>query len=266
MRGVLGSGKNTILITTALALGILVLTLGSGSAQEVSSPSCEEEICYLDIFDWADPRDPPPESGPYLPQDLTVRPGATAVWRNLGSDTHTVTSGKTPLEGGAPDEIFDSQLMFAGEEYSYRFDEEGSFRYYCGIHPWMTGQVIVQGIPFEAQVEIVEEEAPMPVEPVVEAPMPVEPVEEPIGPDIALPQDEPAAIEPEIEPEPNFDILPEVGEMPQVDQIDQDIPDPIPEEFVEESQDDDRVTTIALIVVGIVGIGVTVGILVMRKR
>ena len=98
MRGVLGSGKNTILITTALALGLLVLTLGSGSAQEVSSPSCEDEICYLNIFDWADPRDPPPESGPYLPQDLTVRPGATAVWRNLGSDTHTVTSGKLLLK------------------------------------------------------------------------------------------------------------------------------------------------------------------------
>ena len=269
----LESKKNTFLITTALALAIMVLTLGSGSAQEVSSPTCEDEICYLDIFDWADPRDPPPESGPYLPEDLTVRPGAMAVWRNLGSDTHTVTSGKTPLEGGAPDGIFDSQLMFVGEEFSYRFDEEGTFRYFCGIHPWMTGQVIVQGIPFEARVEIVEdepepveeppipvqpvEEPPIPVEPVEEPPIPVEPVEKPIGPDIALPQDEPAA-EPEIDPDPGGEILP-------VNQIGQENQDPIPEEFVNESQGDE-VLIIGLIVVSIGVIGVTVGILVMRKR
>lgn len=263
----LESKTNTFLISTASALTILVLTLGSGSAQEVSSPTCEDEICYLDIFDWADPRDPPPESGPYLPQDLTVRPGAIAVWRNMGSDTHTVTSGKTPLEGGAPDGLFDSQLMFVGEEFSYRFEEEGSFRYFCGIHPWMAGQVIVQGIPFEAQVEIVEEEpepieeAPIPVEPVEEASIPVEPIEEPIAPDLALPQDEPAARDPDPSPE----ILPEVEEMLPVNQIGQEIPDPTPEEFVNESQDDDQVVIIGLIVVGIALMGIAV-ILVMRKR
>ncbi|MEE8187360.1 MAG: hypothetical protein V3T99_06845, partial [Nitrososphaerales archaeon] len=64
-------------------------------------------------------------------------------------------------------------------------------------------------------------------------------------------------IEPEIEPDPGEEILP-------VNQIGQENQDPIPE-FVNESQGDE-VLIIGLIVAGIAVIGVTVGILAMRKR
>jgi hypothetical protein len=51
-----------------------------------------------------------------------------------------------------------------------------------------------------------------------------------------------------------------------VNQIGQENQDPVPEEFVNESQGDGQVLIIGLIVVGIAVVGVTVSILVMRKR
>ncbi len=248
----------TILVIGTSILVILILTLGAGSAQEVSSPTCGEEICYVDMFDWADPRDPPPPTGPYFPQDLTVRPGAITVWRSMGSDTHTVTSGLTPLEGGEHDDIFDSQLIFSGEEFRYQFTEEGSFRYFCGIHPWMTGVVTVQGNPFDVQEDPVEDEVPMPIDPIRDEPQP--------EPEINVPADDPILVEPEIQPDPDPEPPAKLVEMPPVFNVDQEIQDPIAEEFVEESRDNIQVSTIVLVMVVLVGVGVATVILVVRNR
>ena len=31
-----------------------------------------------------------------------------------------------------------------GESWSYKFEESGTFSYYCTIHPWMEGIIIVE--------------------------------------------------------------------------------------------------------------------------
>jgi predicted secreted protein with PEFG-CTERM motif len=54
---------------------------------------------------------------------------------------HTSSSG-TPVDG--PDGVFDSSLVMAGASFSHTFDSAGTFDYFCMVHPWMTGTVIVE--------------------------------------------------------------------------------------------------------------------------
>jgi len=62
------------------------------------------------------------------------------VWKNADTAPHTVTSG-TAIEG--PDDIFDSGLFGPGRSYSYKFEEIGHYPYFCLVHPWMAGTIIV---------------------------------------------------------------------------------------------------------------------------
>ena len=64
----------------------------------------------------------------------------TIVWKNGDTAAHTVTSG-TAVEG--PDDIFDSGLFGPGTQFSYKFTETGHYPYFCLIHPWMEGTIIV---------------------------------------------------------------------------------------------------------------------------
>lgn len=68
------------------------------------------------------------------PAEVTVAPGTTVTWTNTGKRPHTVTA----QEGS-----FDSGRLDPGEQFSFTFDEPGSFDYFCGFHPEMQGTVIV---------------------------------------------------------------------------------------------------------------------------
>ena len=77
--------------------------------------------------------------------EIHVLPGDTVKWSNADTAFHTVTSGISPdLGGEGPDGIFDSEFFSVGESWSYRFTDEGSYPYFCTIHPWMTGIVVVE--------------------------------------------------------------------------------------------------------------------------
>ena len=78
----------------------------------------------------------------YIPYQVTIDPGGEVTWSNDDSAAHTVTSG-TAKDG--PDGNFDSSLFMAGTTFSVdTLDEEGTYPYFCMVHPWMTGEVIVE--------------------------------------------------------------------------------------------------------------------------
>jgi len=77
--------------------------------------------------------------------EIHVLPGDTVEWANADTEFHTVTSGISPdLGGEGPDGIFDSKLFAVGKSWSYRFTDEGAYPYFCTIHPWMVGIVVVE--------------------------------------------------------------------------------------------------------------------------
>lgn len=72
--------------------------------------------------------------------DIHINKGDSVRWENADTAPHTVTSG-IPKEG--PDEIFDSALFAPGKSFSFTFEDLGEYPYFCLIHPWMTGTVMV---------------------------------------------------------------------------------------------------------------------------
>ncbi len=79
----------------------------------------------------------------YIPYEVTIDVGGEITWTNDDTAAHTVTSG-TPADG--PDGLFDSSLFMAGSSFSVKFDdfEPGEYQYFCMVHPWMEGIVVVQ--------------------------------------------------------------------------------------------------------------------------
>lgn len=73
--------------------------------------------------------------------DIDILIDDTVVWGNADTTVHTVTSG-TPSDG--PDGIFgNTDFLNPGQSYQFTFDKKGQYPYYCVIHPWMTGIVLV---------------------------------------------------------------------------------------------------------------------------
>jgi plastocyanin len=86
----------------------------------------------------------------FIPDFVEIFVGDTITWFNDDTAAHTVTSG-TVTEG--PDGFFDSSLVVSGNEFSVTFNQPGTFPYFCMVHPWMVGQVIVkEGISEESPI------------------------------------------------------------------------------------------------------------------
>ena len=66
--------------------------------------------------------------------------GDTVVWNNADTSFHTVTSGS---EAEGLDGLFDSKEFAPGKSFTYKFSEIGHYPYYCTLHPWMKGTIIV---------------------------------------------------------------------------------------------------------------------------
>jgi len=71
----------------------------------------------------------------YTPQSFTVKAGGSVTWVNRDASTHTVTD-----TNGA----FDSGNIASGGNYEFAFTKAGTYQYYCTIHPWMKGTIVVQ--------------------------------------------------------------------------------------------------------------------------
>lgn len=83
----------------------------------------------------------PRDDEKYLkPQSMIIKKGQTVTWDNCDSSVHTITSGT--IEGGH-DNIFDSGVFMSGEKFSHKFEKKGTYRYFCLLHPWKEGKIIV---------------------------------------------------------------------------------------------------------------------------
>lgn len=76
----------------------------------------------------------------YTPASLTISVGDTVKWDNIDTAAHTVTGG-SPADG--PSGVFDSSLVMGKASFSHTFDKAGSYDYFCMVHPWMVGKVMV---------------------------------------------------------------------------------------------------------------------------
>jgi plastocyanin len=74
----------------------------------------------------------------FHPKSLTVKVGTTVTWKNDDQFAHQVKSSS-----GDPGVAFDLGAQNAGQSVSHQFTAPGTYRYYCNIHHYMTGTVVV---------------------------------------------------------------------------------------------------------------------------
>lgn len=135
--------KKTLAIVALAAL----FSAACGSATEITDTSAatEPDVSSNEVT---------VEHIAFQPDHIEVDIGTTVAWTNRDAEVrHTVTSGKAGDKGipgvneGRPnktDGIFDGELDGDGATFTFTFDEPGTYRYFCEVHPVMTGTVIVE--------------------------------------------------------------------------------------------------------------------------
>jgi plastocyanin len=122
--------------TTTALLVVLVLTLTAcgdddTSTDTTSAPTttaADEPIAAdaaaltISGFDFGDP--------------ISIPIGTEVTITNDDGATHTWTSR---------DGLWDSGSLGGGESFSFTFTDTGTFEFFCGIHPSMTGSITVSG-------------------------------------------------------------------------------------------------------------------------
>jgi plastocyanin len=85
-----------------------------------------------------------PSNGEFFkPDTVNTTVGSMVTWKNEDSSPHTVTSGVVENGSPKPDSKFDSGILNPGNSFPFVFDAAGEYPYYCMLHPYMTGKVIV---------------------------------------------------------------------------------------------------------------------------
>lgn len=69
----------------------------------------------------------------FSPKVMTIKKGTTVTWINNDSPTHNIKG-----------DAFKSMDLKTGDTFEFTFNETGTFDYICGLHPKMTGTIIVE--------------------------------------------------------------------------------------------------------------------------
>ena len=68
------------------------------------------------------------------PQEMKVKSGTTVTWTNEDDIPHTVVSVNN----------FRSKALDSDDKYSFTFTTPGTYKYFCSLHPHMTGTIVVE--------------------------------------------------------------------------------------------------------------------------
>lgn len=75
------------------------------------------------------------ENFAFTPQELTIPIGATVTWLNRDDVPHSVVD---------KNKAFRSKALDTNNSFSFTFANAGTYEYFCGLHPHMTGKIIVK--------------------------------------------------------------------------------------------------------------------------
>ena len=72
----------------------------------------------------------------FTPASLTVKAGTTVTWTNRDDIPHGIASQNN---GFAKSKALDTD-----DSYSFTFTTPGTYKYFCYVHPHMTGTIVVE--------------------------------------------------------------------------------------------------------------------------
>jgi plastocyanin len=126
--------KRRMLIGLALVIApaVLLVACGDENGDATARPAAaapSAAVRTISIHDFL-----------YTPATVTVAAGSRLEFVNEDDAPHTATSGTTPSADG----VFDTGTLTKGRRRSVKLTRPGTFAYYCEIHPFMKGTVIVR--------------------------------------------------------------------------------------------------------------------------
>ena len=92
--------------------------------------------------------------GCYTPVTATVDVGGVVTMTNTDpTGVHTFTSGTVDGFAPSPDGTFDTGVLMSGDAFEWTPTQAGEQPYYCMLHTWMIGTIIVQEAAAEETVD-----------------------------------------------------------------------------------------------------------------
>ncbi|HEV2099288.1 MAG TPA: cupredoxin family copper-binding protein [Stellaceae bacterium] len=71
----------------------------------------------------------------FAPPDLSVAAGTTVTWKNEDDSPHRVAEANN---------AFSSAALDTDDSFSHTFAKPGVYKYFCSIHPYMVGKIVVK--------------------------------------------------------------------------------------------------------------------------
>ena len=114
-----------------------------GTTDPTPDPEFESKVTIIPTPGSGAPGCEETSTGCFIPETAYVRENGKVVFSNTDSAAHTFTAGG----GSGLTGEFDTGLLMAGSDYEYFPDDNGEIPYYCMVHPWMQGLLVVGGEP-----------------------------------------------------------------------------------------------------------------------
>jgi 3',5'-cyclic-AMP phosphodiesterase len=111
-----------------------MLGLSRISFHDVNHPIAITDVPLAAAITTADTHDVAVDNFSFTPATTSVPIGSTIRWTNRDDVPHNIVS---------TEQKFKSPVLDTDEQFSHRFDAPGSYKYFCSIHPTMTGRIVV---------------------------------------------------------------------------------------------------------------------------
>ena len=147
--------KFTFILLLALVAGITTVTPAFADNSEITIGAVEKSGFSQDCV----------ADGCYTPSSSTVNLGGKVIFTNTDTaGIHTFTAGTVDGFAPTPTGEFDSGVLAAGESDEWVADVEGEIPFYCALHTWMTGVIIVEAAEEMMEETVMEKEEMMKME------------------------------------------------------------------------------------------------------
>jgi plastocyanin len=113
------------MMRSAIAAAVLGAVVGTGLAASIIVARAQSAATAVSIDNFT-----------FTPATVTVKAGATVMWTNKDDIPHGIAA-----TGNA---FARSKALDTDDSYSFTFTTPGTYKYFCYIHPHMTGTIVVE--------------------------------------------------------------------------------------------------------------------------
>ena len=110
-------------MTGPIARLALAITIAAATTATMTSAPVRAEDTAVKIANFT-----------FNPPQVTVKAGTTVTWTNEDDIPHTIVSPP-----GIRSKPLDSE-----DKFSFTFTTPGTYKYFCSLHPHMTGTIVVE--------------------------------------------------------------------------------------------------------------------------